>query len=150
MQNSSFNVLELGSLIWPTNFHVPSRRFRLFVAADATRIDADVIAEFSRMALRSGMVYLCTWGPNCEEFHDIADEVIVSDEIGNRLFVGAGPKDTIMTTWHEHETLEDAIEFFAYCALPTDGFIAESDYWLAICVNNPEWTAKIRQQLESA
>jgi hypothetical protein len=104
MQNSSFNVLELVSLIWPTDFHLPSRRFRLFVAADATRIDADVIAEFSRMALKSGMVYLCTWGLDCEEFHDIADEIIASDEMRTRLFLGAYPKDTIMTTWHDDET----------------------------------------------
>jgi hypothetical protein len=34
-----------------------------------------------------------------------------------------------MTTWHDHQPYE-------------------SDYWLAISVGNPEWTATIKRYLE--
>jgi|GEM_PF-2606922 len=33
--------------------------------------------------------YFCAWGPDCRRFYDIVDLVIVEDELGDRLFVGA-------------------------------------------------------------
>jgi hypothetical protein len=53
-----------------------------------------------------------------------------------------------MTTWHEKDTLDEALDFFLTGACPTDGFAAGSDYWVAMCVNNPTWVATVRQRLE--
>jgi hypothetical protein len=58
----------------------------------------------------------------CEKFHDIVDEVVVNDELGERRFAGPIANDTVMTTWHEHETLEQALDFFVTSAVPTQGF----------------------------
>ena len=62
-------------------------------------------------ALRSGMVYFCAWGPGCERFHDIVDEVVVEDQMGERIFVGNNESDTIMTTWHDDEPLHEVSIF---------------------------------------
>ena len=140
-------VIGLESLQWPDALIVPSKRFRLFVAADVRSIDARTLADFGEMALKKGMVYFCAWGPDCERFHDILDKVIVADDLGEHLFAGPSPHDTIMTTWHDDETLEDAVEFFTAAACPTHGFIPDSEYWIAIFLKNHEWEATIREQL---
>ena len=120
------------------------------MAADVTRTPTELISEFANAALTSGMVYFCAWGQDCERFHDIVDELIVEDEIGARLFAGADAGDTIMTTWHKADTLEEALDFFINLAEPTSGLDRNSDYWVAVCVNNSEWAAEIRRRLEAA
>jgi hypothetical protein len=148
-QNQSC-VVSLQSLQWPDALKIPSKRFRLFVAADVRSIDTPKLADFGGMALKKGMVYFCAWGPDCERFHDIVDEVIVMDDLGQRFFVGPSPHDTVMTTWHDKETLEDAVEFFTSAAFPSDGFEPDSNYWVAICLQNSEWETTIREQFQRA
>lgn len=145
-----FRVVELATLSWPPALHIPSRRFRLFVAMDANGSATQLIPEFAHAALKSGMVYFCAWGPGCSKVHDIVDEVIVEDELGEHLFVGANAEHTIMTTWHETDKLDEALDFSISLAHPTVGFKDDSDYWVAVCVNNPEWAAVIRRQLGQA
>jgi hypothetical protein len=119
------------------------------VAADITDYTAEAISEFVLGALKSGMVYFCAWGPDCERFHDIVDEEIVKDQIGEKLFAGPRTDDTIMTTWHSSESLEEALSLFKDLAVPTEGFTSDSEYRFAVCVNNPTWAASIRQELRS-
>jgi hypothetical protein len=56
----------------------------------------------------------------------------------------------IITTWHAKDSLEDAIDFFATCAAPTDGFALDSDFRLVICVANQQWAAQADEFLQSA
>lgn len=149
MRTEHFSVVELTSLRWPVDFRIPLPRFRLFIAADTTRSNVESLSEFAESALKQGMVYFCAWGPDCERFHDVVDEVILGDDLGKRLFKGPNTQDTVMTTWHARDTLDDALDFFLNFACPTDGFAADSDYWLAICINNSDWATAIRRQLES-
>jgi hypothetical protein len=142
---NKFCLVELAQLIWPTTLDILSRRFRLLVVADAVEIPTDILSQFGYAALKNGMVYFCAWGPGCERFHDIVDGVCVGDELGARLFVGPNSHDVIMTTWHPNDTLDDAVEYLINSACPTDGFTADSDFWIAICVNNSEWAATIRR-----
>lgn len=144
------SVIEVATLSWPSALQIPSRRFRLFVAADVTGDTTDAISEFTLAALKSGMVYFCAWGPDCSRFHDIVDEVILGDDLGDRLFAGSNREDTVMTTWHEKDNLEEALDFFINWAQPTSGFNEGSDYWVAICVDNPEWAAVMRRQFGQA
>jgi len=53
-----------------------------------------------------------------------------------------------MTTWHENETLDEALDFFVRHSRPDEGFESASDYWLAISMDNPGWSATIEQYLE--
>ena len=149
MQANDFSVIELAELKWPTTLNLPTKRFRLFVAADVTQVNPNALADFGRSALRSGMVYFCAWGQHCEKFHDIVDEVIANDA-GKLRLAGPTAKDTVMTTWHDDETLEEALDYFITLARPTEGLVPNSSYRVAICVGNPAWTAKAKQSLESA
>jgi hypothetical protein len=145
-----FCVFRLDSLNWPADIQIPGARFRLFVAADVTCTSTQLISEFARSALKSGMVYFCAWGPDCERLHDIVDEVVVEDQIGERLFVGQSPSDTIMTTSHDDEPLDEALDFFANLTCPTAGFERNSNFWVAVSLNNDEWAVEIQQRLEKA
>jgi hypothetical protein len=62
------------------------------------------------------------------------------DTLGARRFAGLTENGVVMTTWHEDESLEEALFFFATCAVPTDGFSEDSDFRLVICVGHPEWS----------
>lgn len=144
-----FRTVECDSLIWPSDMVIPSKRFRLFVAADVSASAVETISDFALQALNHGMVCFSVWGPDCRRFHDIMDEVTVDDELGDRKYVGPNDYDTIMTDWHEKVTLEEAIDFFVNLAYPTGGFEAGSNYWLAISVGNEEWARTIRQKLNT-
>jgi len=62
MEAKNFSVIELAELKWPTTLNLPTKRFRLFVAADVTELSANALADFGRSALRSGMVYFYELG----------------------------------------------------------------------------------------
>jgi hypothetical protein len=136
-------VRECDSLAWPSDFQIQSKRFRLFVAADVVGTKTETIFEFAQNALKAGMVYFCAWGPGCEKLHDIVDEQIVANELAESGSVGPSEADTVMTTWHQDESLEEALNFFVTCAHPTSGFVQDSETWVAICVNGPEWTQTV-------
>ncbi len=145
-----FAVVEAATLEWPTSLRLPSKRFRLLVAADASGLSTEKISNFAHCALSAGMVYFCAWGKGAERFHDLVDAVIVQDELGDRRFALPTADDVIMTTWHEDETLDEVLEFFTTSALPTDGFLANSRYWLVICIENPEWASITTRVLTEA
>jgi hypothetical protein len=107
----------------------------------------DAISAFASAALNKGAVYVCCWGPDCERFHDIVDEVLLEDDLGERRFVGPDDSSIVMTTWHEHDELDEALNFFTKFAHPAGTFEPDSDYWLAVSVDNAEWVALIRRVL---
>ena len=146
-EEKDFAVINIPDLRWPTSFRAPSNRFRLFVAADSVNISTDAISDFASGALNAGMVYLCAWGLGCERFHDTVDELVVEEEIGDGRFRGSTENDVIMTTWHDHESLQEALSFFATSARPTDGFTADSSFWFVVCVDNAQWAASAKQFL---
>jgi hypothetical protein len=150
MEAKDFAVIGLSHLKWPASLKLPSKRFRLFVAADISELSPGAVADFALDALCSGMVYFCAWGRDCEKFHDIVDEVIAKDDTAERRFAGPTAADVVMTTWHENVNLEEALDFFATCTVPTDGFTPDSSFRLAICVGNPAWAATAKRFLESA
>jgi hypothetical protein len=150
IENKDFAVIQLPDLRWPSSIQLPSKRFRLLVAADVTNVDTDAISNFASAALNCGMVYFCAWGPDCERLHDIVDEIIVKDDLGERRFTGPTANDVIFTTWHSKESLREALDFFATCAEPTEGFLADSGFRLVICAGNPKWVATARKSLQVA
>ena len=143
-EDNEFAIVEIDHLIWPESLQLPTKRFRLFVAADTTRATTDDISNFAEAALEGGMVYFCAWGAGCERFHDIVDEVVVVSDLEGRRF--ALPN----TTWHAHETLEEALEFFATAAVPSDEYEAGSRFRVVLCVGNPGWAAVADRFLKNA
>ena len=143
-QSNRFAVVELPDLIWPATLAIPTKRFRLLVAANTSHMSTEALSGFAVGALEHGMVYFCSWGVGCERFHDIVDEVVVYDDIGPQRFSGSKPDDVIMTTWHDDEPLEEALQFLANFAIPTEGFQPDSDFRLVICVGNPQWVEQAK------
>jgi hypothetical protein len=148
-KEKEFAVIYWDDLQWPPALQLPSQRFRLFVAANVAEISTKVISDFAFAALSKGMVYFCAWGPGCERFHDIVDELKLKDERGERKFIGPRVGDVVVTTWHDCETLQEALEFFAICAAPTDGFEPDSHFRVVVCVNDRDWAATATRFLQS-
>ena len=97
-REKNFAVIEVPNLEWPASLEVPSKRFRLLVAADVSSANPQAISDFAFSALKRGMVYFCSWGPGCERFHDIVDEVITGDDLTKEEFSGPSTSDVVMTT----------------------------------------------------
>lgn len=145
--DKQLNVVDIPDLSWPSSLKLPTKRFRLLIAADSLVTPAASIVAFAASALNAGMVYCCAWGKGCERFHDIVDECVSEDSLGARRFAGPSENDLVMTTWHDDESLEEALHFFVYCAVPTDGFAEDSDFHLVICVGHPAWSATAKAYL---
>jgi hypothetical protein len=130
-----FSLALAGFLSMPDSLSLPSRHFITFLAADASDVDAKVLAEFSRRLLRAGCVYFCAWGTDCERVHDIFDgECLDVDPV-------------IMTTWHATDSLDEALWFFVSTAFPDDGYRATARSGLAISIGSREWDERIHRRL---
>jgi hypothetical protein len=66
------------------------------------------MARFSESLLSQGAVYLLCWGPDCERVHDIIDDTLIGEAEPIPRF-----DTSIMTTWHDREPLDDALNMFA-------------------------------------
>ena len=122
--------------------NLPDRHFVCFIAWDAQDASAGAIAVLVKRLLDAGAAYISTWGIDCERVHDIADEI--------RPSVGGAADRTgsvVMTTWHEHESLEEALWYFLFSTIPDDSFEATTGSGLAVIVGNREWGATIRHDL---
>jgi len=82
------------------------------ILADAIDAPADAIAGLARKLLDYGAAYVCAWGDDCARVHDVVDEELLLRP----------PDPLVMTTWHEGEPLEEALEFAVLSALPAEGF----------------------------
>jgi hypothetical protein len=80
-------------------------------------IEADVAAEWRSQActwlVDSGCLYMCAWGRDCSIWDDVVDWVNLEEfdfgDIPDERFV--------MTTWHQRESLGDAMFFVKHCAI---------------------------------
>jgi hypothetical protein len=52
--------------------------------------------------------------------------------------------ETLMTTWHNDESLAAAIWFAVFTAFPISAYFDECRSVVAICINCPKWAAEIR------
>ena len=135
------DISELPPLVHPS-----SRNFGLLVAMDATEVDPDVIAVAATALIRGGLAYVCCWGPDCEAVHDIFELAEVGLSI-NKELKHPDPDDVVMSTWHEKDTLQQAVGFFGKNAWPSGSFETTTHDWFAVSVGHPEWEAIIRDEI---
>ena len=57
----------------PSALEAVSAKYCLFLAFDATSINAEEIRRTAKMLLERGIAYFCVWGPECERVHDLFD-----------------------------------------------------------------------------
>lgn len=97
---------------------------------DSTNDSRDAISDFAEILLRSGGVYFCVWGKGCSLVHDIID--LASYELDQENEYESG----IMTSWHEDESLDDALWFFLNSAFPDDQYFDECRAGVAITIGS--------------
>ncbi|MGC1490061.1 MAG: hypothetical protein WA798_01730, partial [Candidatus Acidiferrum sp.] len=115
-----------------------SKHFGLFLALDAVAIDVERIRRVAEKLLRRGLVYLCTWGSDCERVHDIFDEVDVRMDPEQQ-------KPVVMTTSHSDESIEEAVWYFVNCAFSEEAYLPTCLDWIFAPVGNREWEKAIRE-----
>jgi hypothetical protein len=127
-EGRTFYLLDLEDFrSWPETLTLVSPHYVMAVFADVVQSDIDSIGIAMQYALRSGAVYICASGENCELVHDIADEIIVNEELES------GPSaDVIFTTWHSSEPEVDALSFFANAAVPAKKYAESCSSWVLV------------------
>ena len=129
-------TLELAeSVDLPTALDLPSPHFGCMIAWDARGASVDQVSALVDPLIKLGAVYFCVWGPDCERVHDIVDE---SDPYADTV---------IMTTWHDKESLEEALWFFLNSTWPDDHFEQTFRAGLAISVGSSSWADAMRVAL---
>jgi len=122
---------------------LPAPHFACFIAWDARNAATEVVSALVEHILNAGASYISAWGPDCERVHDIADEIRSS------LEAPADSADSVvMTTWHDHDSLEDALWFFLFNTVPDDSYGPTTRSGLAVTIGNRDWAAAIREVLQ--
>ena len=114
----------------PAQIQVPSTRFVCLLAMDARPVSVATIASVAERLLNSGCAYFCCWGPDCERVHDIVDEVIVGSGVTPIEWGG------VMTTWHDKDSLQEAVDFFLWSAAPDSAHAQRCASGVALRVGN--------------
>lgn len=110
----------------------------LLIAADANGISTELISTIAKRYISAGLIYVCIWGPDCSRVHDIFDMSCAEN--------GSNETSVLMTTWHDNESLDEAIWFFLNCAFPLD-HQTEKTSFVAITVGNTAWAQNIEKAL---
>jgi hypothetical protein len=117
--------------------------FAVFLAWDATSVATEEISRLATLLHIRGLAYLCAFGPDCERVHDIFDEVELELD-------GARPSDSvIMTTWHNDESLEDALWFFVNSSFPDAVYAETCRTGIAVTIGNNKWASQVADYLSN-
>lgn len=124
-----------------TSLKVSAQHFVCLLAWDCEQETVDEISRVAEVLLGSGCVYFCTWGGGCERVHDIIDEIISADP-------DPASDSNVMTTWHDNETLDDALWFFLRCTNPDQPYEDSCRAALTVLIgNDADRSSRIRYAL---
>jgi hypothetical protein len=122
------------------SFPAIEQPFVCLLACDARRAPASEIGAVAEHLFRAGCVYICCWGPDCERVHDVFDEVEV-DRFPDR--------PVVMSTWHDKETLSEAIWFAIFLAFPDDANADRCRAVVGVTIGSPQWHNEMRAAFTS-
>ena len=106
------------------------KHFVAMLVCDASMSKVSDISSLARQLINAGCSYFCCWGADCERVHDIFDEGCVGDgscDVSD---------DTIMTTWHSSDTIEEFIAFSLLCTNPSKSYRATTNTTVAIVIDD--------------
>ena len=126
----------------PARLPLAARTFVLFLAADARGISNQPLLGYCTRLLNAGARYVCAWGPECSRVHDAFDQAAAELGLDNS-------EGVVMTTWHDHEPLEEALWFAANAAFPDDHYADAGGALVALSVHSAGWESQIRRYLEA-
>lgn len=107
---------------------IGSKHFACFLAWDAHEASVEHVSLLIESLLRRGASYFVCWGQDCERVHDIVDEIAAHAE-------HVPPDTIIMTTWHEGESLEEALWFFLVNSHPDEHYEPSTRAGLVVVVD---------------
>jgi hypothetical protein len=84
------------------------------------------VTSVAKKAVAHGVAVVCSWGPGCSMIEDAFDDAIV-DAHPNET-----ENDVVLTTSHEGESLEEAVEFFLDVILPAEDRAAGCKAWCVV------------------
>jgi hypothetical protein len=117
-----------------------SPNFGLFVAMNAVHVTDESILKGAKKLLSKGLACVCAWGPDCKRVHDLFD--VAAREINDEL----SGDDVIMTTWHDDESIEEALWHFIHSEYVTEKFEKTCKDWIIAPISNSEWEHLIRSK----
>lgn len=126
---------DLAQAVPPGDF--TGKRFVLFLAWDARGLSAETIFTVAQALVRSGLSYIVSWGPDCERVHDIFDDADILED----------PASVIMSTWHEADSLEEALWFALHSAYPAPPYEATTTSVVAAIIGNDGWAQAVETYL---
>ncbi|HEY5956874.1 MAG TPA: hypothetical protein VIV60_09990 [Polyangiaceae bacterium] len=95
----------------PSVLEPAGSRFVCLLAWDAEGAAPEAVEDLARRVVAAGCAYICCWGAGCRAVHDAFDFVTTQRDPDAPL---------IMSTWHDDETIADALWFALFCAHPDD------------------------------
>ena len=107
----------------------------LFIAGD-WRSATSEIREFASYCFSHGIFWVSTWGPGCEEAHDLFDWADLEAK-------DPSTDSVVMTTWHADEPLHVAMTLF-FIAFPDRAMLA-GPARIALNFGEPDWSDAIRR-----
>ena len=131
VSDRSLHILSIPSAAHIPQFGFESEYFGVLLAWDSSETSEEVLLEVGKQLITQGAVYVCCWGPGCEDVHDAIDH---ADQETIR------PGDSVlMTTGHDGEPLSEALWFFLNSAFPHELYEDGCRASIAIVVNNQSW-----------
>lgn len=93
---------------------IPPFAGEIYVAFVLLMESSELLSEFDSLSnklVNTKCRYVCSWGEQCELFHDLVDESDVMLSLDKK-----NDAPSIMTTWHNNESIEDALFYFFNCS----------------------------------
>jgi hypothetical protein len=108
----------------PYRFEAPLEGEFVLLLEVTDAVTAEEQRALSEAISASGCRYALCRGVGCSSWDDSLDEASVAAELGGEV------RPFLMTTWHEHEPLEDVLHFMLECTafddfVPTVFVVAE-------------------------
>jgi hypothetical protein len=125
----------MSSVAALSELSIPTARAAILIAANFVNSSTEEINTTANILFSKGLIYVCTWGPECERAHDIFDEVYVCEELDRH-------RELFMSTWHTRETLNEALEFFRDHVLPANLNFEDLCY-VVVTVASPSWDEEV-------
>lgn len=126
----------LGRSTSPHGFASPaSGEYALLLVLGDVDVSVGEQSSLSEQFVRSGCRYAVCLGPTGSSWDDSIDMACVAAAVDDQ------PSPLVMTTWHEGETLEEAVGFFAEHTR-FDGWAA--DEFVVFVLGGPELEREVR------
>jgi len=109
----------------------------LFIAGDWSGLTNE-INEFAAYLLGHGVFWVSTWGPNCEEAHDLFEWAELEAPIPEH--------GVVMTIWHPDSPIDEGMDllFWAFA----DGAMVFGPARIAVSFGEPDWSDAVRRILQ--